>query len=339
MKISVIFCHFKSGKVSAYSIYKLLKHKGKHEVDIHVVNNSVGDGSEKYLEPFMDKIKYHETPKGKFTSHGIGIDSVIPLVDSDYFITSESDAFPENDNWLDYFEPLIEQGVDMAGSFMKLSGGVYLHPCGGIFRKSMWEEAKKYCNNIPYTYFPNMWQKEGFSGHTMIHDSVLQRVLASPEDYFDLAESYKGLTMKEMMDRAIEYSPTNCPFHNGMGMRQESVKTYGNRTPESEVPNVMLDGKSKLIFRIGAEPNQWFTYYAMANNKKVVDIPTITKWMPNRENQQQEYTLMENGFRHIWCGSSYLSMKDTEYHDVYEFKSNMINELYESMPQQFKINQ
>jgi hypothetical protein len=339
MNITVLIPHYKSGKVTAHAVYQFLKNSGKHQVQILISDNNSGDGSIEYLKPFLPyNVKVFNYPKDKLQSHGIALDMMIPFVETDYFITAESDSYPESDKWLDYFEPMIEQGVDMAGSFMKLSGGVYLHPCGAIFKKSMWEEAKKYCNSIPYSYFPNMWNKEGFDGHTMIHDSVLQKVLAMPEDYFDLANSYKGLTMKEMMEKAIYYSSVVCPFHNGMGMRQESVKTYGNRTPESEVPNVMLDSKSKIIFRVGYEPNQWFTYWAMANNKKVVDVPTITKWMPNRENQQQEYTLMENGFKHIWAGSSYLDMKDTEYNDVYEFKHNLIEELYKNMPQSLKIN-
>lgn len=339
MKISILIPHYKNGKATAYAVYKFLQHKGKHDIDIFISDNNSGDGSIEYVKHFSDKIKVIDYPKDKLQSHGIALDMMIPLTDTDYFITAESDSFPTDDEWLDYIEDIvINGGYDMAGSLMQLSGGEYIHGAGAVYSKKMWAECKKYCDNIPYTYFPNMWNKEGFDGHTMIHDSVLQRVLTMPEDYFDLAEGYKGLSTKEMLDKAIYYSSVVCPFHNGMGMRQESVKTYGQRNAQSESPNIMLDGNSKIIFRVGYEPNQFIYYWALANNKKILEIPTTTKWMDNRIGQQQEYTKMINGFIHLWCGSSYLDMKDTEMDDVYRFKSIQIEQLYQSLPEQFKIS-
>jgi len=142
-----------------------------------------------------------------------------------------------------------------------------------------------------------------------------------------------------MMQKATEYLPVVSPFHNGMGSNQESIKTYGHRNPDSEPQCMLLDGKRKFINRIGYEPGQWLFYWQMAMGKKIAIVPTEVKWLPNRVGQQQEYTLMPNGFKHIWAGSSFLDMKDTDCHDVYEFKKNEIDELYNSLPDNQKIKQ
>lgn len=342
MKATVLIPHYKSEKITAYSVSKFLEHKGRHELDIVVIDNNSGDGTIKCLDPFLDKgVRIINYPKHKLQSHGIAQDYALQIgaVKTSHFISSESDAFPTSDSCFDYYEELIESGVDLAATPMQLSGGFYGHPCGGLYSKSLWEEAYEYCNQIPYTYFPNMCNREGFDAHTMIHHKVLLKVLKNPEDYFDLAESYKGLSVAEMLSKADYYSSVVCPCHNGVGMLQESVKTYGQRCPQSEVPNILLNGNSKIIFRVGYEPFMWLYFFALAKNKKVVDLKYTTKWMENRFNQQQEHTITDFGFKHIWAGTSYLDMKDTEMNDVYEFKHNLINELYESMPQQFKINQ
>ena len=73
MKITIIIPHYKTGKMTAYSIFKILQHSDGHEVDIIVVDNNVGDGSVEYLSPFMNKIGYVPYPKDRMQSHGIGI--------------------------------------------------------------------------------------------------------------------------------------------------------------------------------------------------------------------------------------------------------------------------
>ncbi len=100
---------------------------------------------------------------------------------------------------------------------------------------------------------------------------------------------------------------------------------------------VLLDGVDKIIPRMGYEPGQWLCYYAFATGKKVSQIPYMVKWMENREGQQQEYTLMDNGIKHIWAGSSYLDMKGTDLNDVYEFKKAQVDGLYNSISEQYKI--
>ena len=342
MRFAILIPHYKTEKITAYSVSKFLEHKGKHELDIIVIDNNSGDGTIRCLDPFLDKgVKVINYPKGKLQSHGIAQDYALEngYVNTDYFITAETDSFPTTDKYFDEIKKLINEGYDCGGTLMQLSGGQYMHGCGSFYSKKLWQEAYEYCNQIPYTYFPNMWEKEGFSGHTMIHHKVLLKVLTNPEDYFDLAQGYKGLSTTEMLGKADHYSSVVSPFHNGTGMLQESVKTYGQRCPQSEVSNILLNGNAKIIFRVGYEPSQFIHYYAEATNKKVAYIPFETKWMPNRVNQQQEYTKTIHGFCHLWSGSAHLDMKGTQLNDVYEFKHNLINELYESMPQQFKINQ
>lgn len=338
MKFTILIPHYKSGKATAYAISKLLEYKGKHEIEIFVIDNGNGVGSE-YLKPFAKNMKYQMYPSDRLQSHGIAFDFVLPYVKTDWFITMESDSFPTQDNWLDYYEKLINEGYDGAASVLKLSGGIYGHPCGSLYRKEIWQEAKWYCNNVRYAYFPNMSLKHGFACHLMVHESIVEQVMKAPYDFIEPADDYIDLDREGFLKKMMHYSPVVAPFHSGLGMNDESVKTYGQRNEESEVPNILLDNKRKLINRVGYEPGAWLYYYQLAKGKKIFSIPTEVKWLPNKENQQQEYTRMENGFTHIWAGSSYLDMKGTDANDVYEFKHNQIESLYNSLPEHQKINQ
>ena len=339
MNISILIPHYKSGKITAYAIAQLLKNKGKHEIEIVVIDNSVGDDSIDYLKPFEGQFKYVPYQTDKLQSHGIAFDySLINgFVSNEWFITIESDSFPINDTWLDYYENIIDKGYDSAGGIMKLSGGTYMHPCGALYNKTTYFECKEYCDGIDYTYFPNLAMKDGFQSHLMVHNSRLNDFLENPQDFIDVASGYVGLTKEQYLQKAYFYSSVNNPFHNGMGKRQESVLTYGQRTPETDAPHIILDNKSKMIYRVGYEPGQFLTYYMKAMGKKIYEIPNNVFWMANRENEQQERTVLENGFTHIWAGSSFLGMKDTPMHDVYEFKKRQIDSLYNSLPFNKKI--
>ena len=281
MKITLMFCHYKTGKMSAYTVSQLLKNKGHHDISIVVINNNSGDGTEEYLSPFLNSITIVDYPKDQLQSHGIGFDYAIKsgYVKTDWFITIESDSFPTQENWLDYYENLINEGYECAGSVLKLSGGTYLHPCGALYNKKIWQQAKQYCNEVQYAYFPNMSTKEGFDCHLMIYKDSVEKVIKSPYDYIELAENYKGLDRQKILARMMYYSPVVAPFHNGMGKENESIKTYGDRNIESEVPNILLADKPKLIHRIGYEPGQWFTYWQLAMGKKLYHIPTDVKWL------------------------------------------------------------
>lgn len=325
--------------MSAYCISQLLEYIGNHEIEIIVIDNNVGDGSTEYLRPFRDQIKIYGYPKDQVQSHGVAFDFVLSKgwVNNEHFITIESDSFPTKDNWLDSYEKLIDRGFDCAGSLLKLSGGSYVHPAGALYKKSVYLEAKEYCDNIQYDYFPNMGVKEGFDCHIMFKKSKTDRILEHPEDYMELAKSYVRLTKEEILAKRDYYKPVTGVFHNGMGKFQESIKTFGERNTDTGKEDAVLDNKDPIVYRIGMEPGQFFCYYHLAMGKKIALIPTEIKWMRNRGGQQQEYTLMENGFKHLWCGSAYLGMENTDLQDVYEFKKNQVETLYESLPKEYKI--
>lgn len=338
MRISIILCHYKTGKMTAFSIAQMLKYKGDHELDILICDNNSGDGSIEYLKPFSDSIRIFPYPKNKMQSHGIGYDFLIPHITTDWFITFESDSFPVSEGYIDFYEQLIKDGYEGAGSLLKLSGGTYIHPVGSLYKKDIWEEAKEYCNKIQYTYFPNMALYQGFSCHLMVHKSILDKFLDNPKMYVNLSSGYEGISKEEMILKANDYLPVVSPFHNGMGMIQESVKTYGQRTVESEVPYVLLDNKVELILRVGLEPGQWLCYYQAATGKKIGIIPTEVKWLPNRENQQQEYTLTDNGIKHLWGVSAYFDSNDPTRRDIEKEKQSLPEILYNSLPEHQKIN-
>lgn len=342
MKVTIIIPHYKTAKMTAYSIYKIIEHSKNHEIDIIVVDNNAGDGSARFfLEPFGSRVGYVPYPKGRLQSHGIGIDYVLQnnFVETEYFITLESDSFPVSDDWLDKYESSVSQGFDAIGSVLKLSGGVYLHPCGTMYKKSVWQEANDYIKTIEYDYFPNMSYKEGFDCHLMVHKSVTERLLENPDDYIELAEGYKPFSKEKALERLEYYKPTCCVFHHGVGMNQEALVSYGARDFATETSKIILDNRVKMINRVGLEPGQWFSYWMAANRKKIIALETEVKWMRNREGQQQEYTLNEYGVKHLWAISSYLERSSDGVEDIYELKRKQPEDLYNSLPENLKIKE
>lgn len=340
MKFSIILCHYRTGKMTAFTIAQILKYKGDHEVEILICNNNAGDGSEKYLEPFKDQIKIFDYPKDKLQSHGIGYDYLIPHVSNSNFITLESDSFPTKSKYLDYYKSIIDAGFDMATSYLELSGGNFGHPAGGIYSKALWEEMKQYCDTMPYKYFPNMAMRENFPMHLMVHESILDQFLDNPDDWIELSSAYKPYSRKLAEEKLFHYSPTCGPFHDGRGGRQESIRTFGSRWTLSEAPYAVYgEGEKwpKIIGRIGMEPGQAMYYYAMAKNKKVFNIPTEIKWLPGKENQQQEYTLNEAGIKHLWAISAYHDYTPENEKETALLKQSIPDQLYETLPPNQKI--
>lgn len=341
MKFSVIIPHYKTGMMTAYSISQFLKYKGKHDVNIIIVDNNDGDDSIKYLDPFLEDILIVPYPKDRMQSHGIAINFALELgyVDTSYFITAESDSFPVLDNWLDYYEDKIKKGYDCIGSLLLLSGGQFLHPTGALYKKNIWEQAKKYCDNIEYSYLPNIAMKDDFPCHLMVHNRVFDDFCKNPTKYVTLHNSYKNSTPLEIVNKVIGYEPVCGVFHNGMGQNQESLSSYGHRNVLIEPKDILLKNDEDIIYRMGSEPGQMLCYWQLAMGKKLFYVPTETKWLPNRQNQQQEYTLMENGFKHLWGVSAYNGCTAEDYQDIVKFKENQVQELYNSLPEHQKIKQ
>lgn len=339
MNFSILLPHYKVGRMSAYAIAQLLKYKGNHELEIIVIDNNAGDGSADYLEPFNEHFTYIPYPKDRQQSHAIAFDHVLEngYVSNENIITIESDSFPIKDNWLDYYERLVQNGFDSAGSLLKLSGGTYVHPAGAMYKKSVWEEANEYYKNVQYDYFPNMGLKEGFPCHIMIRKDKVEQVVKEPQDYMELPSEYIGLTPEQILAKRDFYKPNCGVFHNALGKFQESVKTFGNRDTNSGKDDVILDNKTPIIYRIGAEPGQNLTYWQLAHGKKIALIPTEIKWLPNRGGQQQEYTLNEARFKHIWGVSAYHKSKAEGFEDIITFKENEVERLYNSLPSNQKI--
>jgi hypothetical protein len=337
MKVSILIPHWRSGRMTTFAVSQFLKYAGR-DAEVVVVNNSPGDNSINCLSPIKGNWRVVDNLSDKTSSHGTAFDLAIPLTDSEWIFTAESDSFPTGP-FLDSYMDIVLNGYDAAGSVLSLSGGTFMHPTGSIYSRRVWEDAKRYCDNIPYTYFPGMAMKDGLAAHLMVHESLLNEFLAEPEDYIELTDSYRPYSAEMAIKKAEHYRPVVGPFHNGCGKNNETKWSYGARTIESEAKNILLDNRLKIVTRFGMEPGQWLSYYMSAAGYKVCNIPIKTKWMPGRENEQQEYTLSATGIKHLWAGSSFLSMKDTAMHDVYEFKKNQIEELYNSLPEYLKIKE
>lgn len=322
MVITILIPHFKTVDMTTYTVNQLVKFKGKHKQKIIVIDNS-GD-----CPSFGTNAKVLRYPQDRMQSHGIAFDFAMPHVTTEYFITIESDSFPTRD-WLDYYENLINEGYDAAGSIMKLSGGIYMHPAGAMYKTSDWLEASQV--KYPYTYFPNVSTKGEpvFAYHLMVHNSFAERFAADPEfQGIELHHGYKYFTTEQRLKRATDYEPSTGVFHNGMGMAEEWLSTYGKRTAESDASQIGPEDKGGIIHRVGYEPGQWFHYYMVSQGKRIFEIPTEVKWMQGRENQQQEYTLMENGFKHLWGVTAYHDCESPELMDVINFKRKQAQELF-----------
>lgn len=330
MKLAILIPHYRVGKITAYCVSQLLKHRGKHDIDIVVVDNNPDDGSVEYLDPYLKAITIVNYPKDKMQSHGIALDHVLPSIPHKYFLTTESDAFP-TEGYLDYYESIIKKGYDCAGSLLTLSGGQYLHPCGAIYSKNIWEEAKKYTDSIEYKYFPNMGMKEEFPCHLMVHNRRVNDFLSNPDKYVRLYKDYEPYYPKLAEKKSYDYFPVCGVFHNGMGNAQEAFSTYRFRNIESEPANIILDNNEDIIFRMGYEPGQWLTYYQLATGRNLFYIPTETVWMDNRENQQQLHTMNETGFVHLWGATSYNGCKTEDVQDIVKFKEAQVEELWQSI--------
>ena len=341
MDITFILPHFKTGMITAYAVAQLVKFKGRHNIKILVVDNSHDESiNHILLTDLRHECTVVDYPKDKLQSHATAYNHCLKLgyVHTEYFITVESDSFPTEDNWLDYYEKLIEDGYDAAGSLLNLSGGFFLHVCGAMYKQSLWKEMEEYCESVPYVYFPNMAMKDGFAHHLMVRRGFLDEFTENPGKYVTLHESYVGKSPSEIILRSYDYEPICHTFHFGMGRSQESYLTYRFRTIESEAKNVLFDGsEDNLIYRAGAEPGQLFGSWMLANGYKLKYIPTKVQWMPNRENQQQEYTLMENGFRHEWAISAYEGCEAPDLQDIVQFKHNRMQSLYDSLPENYKL--
>lgn len=337
MKFSIILCHYKTGKMTAYTVAQILKYKGDHDIEILICDNNAGDGSVEYLKPFMEHVVIHSYPKDRLQSHGIGYDVLFEHARNEWIIALESDSFPVKEGWLDYYARLVNSGYDAATSLLQLSGGQYGHPAGALYNRTIWVQAYMYCRGLEYYYFPNIAMKDSFSSHVMVHNSILEQFMRAPEEYIELSDSYKPYTFNMAAEKMRKYSPVVGPMHNGMGRLQESVRTYGGRNPETEVPNILLDNRAKMIYRVGYEPGQWFYYWMLANNYKVFHIPTETKWLPGKEAQQQEYTLTENGVKHLWGISAYHDHTPESEKETALLKQSIPDQLYDTLPEDQKI--
>lgn len=336
MKITVILCHYKS-KIVAYTVSQLIKYKGEHELEILVVNNSKDD-SYRYLEPFYKDVKLFSYPDGITQSHGCGYDFLMQHVNTDYVICLENDSFPIKEGWLDYYQLIIDNGYDLTGSIMTLSGGTYFHPVGSLIKVETYKEALKYVETIPYHYLPNAAMKEGFPNHVMIHNDIWDFFLQKPEAFVELPDGCKVLSKEQWLEKERYYSPiAKGVFHQGMGSLNETIHTYGQRNFQTGIKDAIIDGKERIIYRMGEEPGQFLSYWMLANRKMCCELPTEIKWMLGREGQQQEYTLTENGIHHCWGLSSYMERPAEGVEDIYKEKRELPEKLYNSMPDEYKI--
>lgn len=342
MRVSILIPHYKTWKMTFFAIHQLLKCRGRHQQDIYVVDNNPGDGTAENLKFFGKKVRVIPYPAGRLQSHGVGYDFLVPHLRTEVFATIESDSFPtrESGEWLDWVELLVKDGYDSAGSCLELSGGQFVHTAGAFYKKSIWQKAKRYAEDMEYVYFPNIAMKEDFPCHLLVHESVLDQFMVRPDLFITLYKDYEPPTQELLQKKLTEYLPIGRGvFHNGAGRSNEAYSTYRHRNviQARDDKEVMMDNKFPFIFRVGYEPGQFFCYWMLANQHNIYSIHTETIWMPKRERQQQERTIMENGFVHLWAVTAYHGCESPELQDIVQRKAELVEELYNSIPKNERI--
>lgn len=301
MKITILLPHYKTREMTAYAVKKFIEHVGNHDVNLIIIDNGQGVGLD--LIPRHPMVKIVTYPSGILQSHGIAFDYVLktmPEEVAEHFITVESDSFPTRTGWLNYYESHINEGYDLIGAHLDLSGGHFVHPAGTMYKKSNWNQAIDDLGRYGYYYYDS----------------------AGPGGYHLMTKT--KLSGGDMEAKRIYYLPlTESVFHQGMGFKDDNFKTYGQRTMESEAPYILPRNGAEQYLRVAYEPGQWFAYWHLAAGKKIQYIPVQCVWMPNRVNQQQEYSLMEHGFKHLWGITAYANCDDNpKMMDIINFKRN-----------------
>lgn len=337
MKISVILPHYKTLKITTVAIHKLIEFRGNHNLEIFVVDNNASDGTGDALRKIFPSVNFIDYPKDKLQSHGVAISYAVPEISNEIFVTAESDSFPTSTDFFDSIEKMVNDGYDSGGSLLSLSGGQYLHPAGAFYKKSLILEAEAYCNEIEYAYIPHISVKEGFPCHVMVHNSIVETFYETPTKFIKLEEKNKNINPEELKIIANNYKSVVCPFHNGMGDSDESYNTYGLRSVQTEPVRILNKNEKLIINRLGFEPGQWLCYFQLAMGRKLKYVETHTAWMPGRVNEQQDFTLMQTGFTHLWGCSSFHESDSVEFKDVVIRKKNKIEALYNSLPENEKI--
>jgi hypothetical protein len=340
MRYTIIVPHWKNGKTTAYCISNIMRHSQGRQIRVIIVDNSFPDPSIAYLSPFLDNesIEVVPYPEGLAQSHGIAFAYALQEVDTEWFITVESDSFPTEPGWLDYYDKLIANGYDAAGSFLKLSGGHYMHPAGALYNKKIYDRADAYCRGVKYHTFPGMAEVyEGVGAHVMVLHTSYNKFLENPGALgIQPTGSYAGLTPGQLVEKEIAYRPVLNAFHAPYGNNNEEFETYGKRSMRSEPERIIQQYDKEIILRMGLEPGQFFAYWMSAMGYNLFPIPTETKWLFEREFQQQEHTITEHGFKHLWGVSAYYKADIPAYQDIIDHKHKVINELYETLPENEK---
>ncbi|MGE5455586.1 MAG: glycosyltransferase family 2 protein [Ignavibacteriales bacterium] len=170
--ISIIVLNYNNMGIIDTCIDSLLKHNGRYNYEVIVVDNRSVDGSyENLIKKYTNKIKLIQNSKnGCSSGRNLGVN----LSNRKYIMFLDSDQWVLNDYWLDNYLDIIDNSTSI----------------GAIGWAAGWFNKKGYAcqvtDNFPYRYMPPNGLYRDDIGYLGTGGMILERKLFNEIDGFDI---------------------------------------------------------------------------------------------------------------------------------------------------------
>lgn len=81
---------------------------------------------------------------------------------------------------------------------------------------------------------------------------------------------------------------------------EDGFESYSRRTG---IANFEPIAGKRTYLKIGYEAGQWLHYFARHAGFRCMEAPSHIEWMPGHQGGQAAYSMVFDGFRHVWCGT------------------------------------
>lgn len=315
-KLSIICASYRQPFWLAIMVSAFKKYPFSIESELIVTDNSPGHPSIKVLTetPLGDGVKIVQG-NPDFPSHGMGYCKAYDASDGDWIMCTETDAFPTQHAWGDHW--LKESpDYDLIGPLVPQSSGLYLHPAGAMYRRTLIEAAKNWQEaHKQWVFVPGagaMLKTHPKACHVVAHADWLADQLV-PGD----------------MQAQINLWKQAGPFQEMRSFDDDdSFETYPHRTG---IHNFEPRNGKLFYNRIGYESGQWLAYFAERNGYRVLRAPNEMIWMHGHEGRQAAESRVFGSCLHVWGGSVTSCFPQNMASDVVAYKKKQQEKYFEMM--------